>query len=136
MTILVAYAPDPSGEAALTAGIEQARERQEGVVVVNGTRGDALVDPRFSPERTWEQVRSELEGSGLDFELRQPMGPDVADLVLETAEEVGASMIVVGLRRRTPVGKLILGSTSQRILLDAGCPVLAVKADPDVTSPR
>ncbi|BDZ56562.1 universal stress protein [Barrientosiimonas endolithica] len=72
-------------------------------------------------------MRAELEESGLDFELRQPMGPDVADLVLEAADEVAATMIVVGLRRRTPVGKLILGSTSQRILLDARCPVLAVK---------
>lgn len=50
----------------------------------------------------------------------------VADLV-EVAEEAGAEFIVIGLRRRTPVGKLILGSNAQPVLLDADCPVLAVK---------
>jgi nucleotide-binding universal stress UspA family protein len=45
------------------------------------------------------------------------------------AESEQAEFIVIGLRRRTPVGKLILGSNAQRILLDASCPVLAVKAD-------
>ena len=36
-------------------------------------------------------------------------------------------MIVIGMRHRRPVGKLIMGSTAQRILLDAPCRVIAVK---------
>jgi nucleotide-binding universal stress UspA family protein len=55
-------------------------------------------------------------------------GLEPAEDLLKVAEEVSAELIIIGLRRRSPVGKLILGSTAQRILLDAPCPVLAVKA--------
>jgi nucleotide-binding universal stress UspA family protein len=48
--------------------------------------------------------------------------------VLDAAEKYRAELIVIGLRKRTPVGKLIMGSTAQQILLEASCPVLAVKA--------
>ena len=46
---------------------------------------------------------------------------------VEEAKARQSRLIVIGLRRRTPVGKLILGSNAQRILLDAPCAVLAVK---------
>ena len=55
-------------------------------------------------------------------------GLDPAEDLINVAEEVSADLIVIGLRRRSPVGKLILGTNAQRILLDAPCPVLAVKA--------
>ena len=50
------------------------------------------------------------------------------DDLIVTAEDAAAAFIVIGLRRRSPVGKLLLGSNAQRVLLDASCPVLAVKA--------
>ena len=53
------------------------------------------------------------------------------DLINIAEARSTAELIVIGLRRRSPVGKLILGSNAQRILLDAPCPVLAVKADED-----
>ena len=60
--------------------------------------------------------------------MRQPVVRDVTEALLDVAEEVDASMLVIGIRHRSPVGKLLMGSTAQRILLDARCPVLAVKA--------
>ena len=56
---------------------------------------------------------------------------DSAEELISTAETTDADFIVIGLRRRSPVGKLLLGSNAQRVLLDAACPVLAVKAEPD-----
>jgi nucleotide-binding universal stress UspA family protein len=67
---------------------------------------------------------------GIEHEVRQLVrGNEPAEDLIAVAEEVSADFIVIGLRRRTPVGKLILGSNAQRILLDASCPVLAVKAE-------
>jgi nucleotide-binding universal stress UspA family protein len=54
-------------------------------------------------------------------------GRDASEEILAVAHERRAELVVIGLRRRSPVGKLLLGSTAQRVLLDAPCPVLAVK---------
>ena len=129
-TIVVGYVPGPPGDAAIEHALAEARRTSSRLVVVNGTRGDAYVDTRFSQGSDVDSLRARLDDSGVAYDVRQPMGPDVADLILEVADEAQADLIVVGLRRRTPVGKLILGSTAQRVLLDARCPVLAVKPAP------
>ena len=49
--------------------------------------------------------------------------------LLDAAEAADASLIVVGIRHRSPMGKLLLGSAAQQILLEAACPVLAVKPE-------
>jgi nucleotide-binding universal stress UspA family protein len=61
--------------------------------------------------------------------VRQPTsGLAAADAILGVAEQLGADLLVIGVRRRSPVGKLVTGSTAQQVLLDASCSVLAVKA--------
>lgn len=60
MTVLVGYVPSPEGEAALRAGIDEARRRGENVLVVNTSRGDAYVDPRFAQEPDLAHVREDL----------------------------------------------------------------------------
>ncbi|SDS54381.1 Universal stress protein family protein [Nocardioides scoriae] len=129
MSIVVAYTPDAYGEAALDHGAAEALQRDTALVVVNATKGDALVDPRYAHEDQIAAITSKLESAGLDVTVRHEVVPDVAQAVLEVARETEATMIVVGVRHRSPVGKALMGSVGQRILLDARCPVLAVKPD-------
>ena len=129
MTIVVGYVPTPEGEAAFDQAIKEARKAQSKLVVINSSRGDALVDKRYAGEAEIEGIDQRLGKEGIEHLILQPVrGHDAAAEVLDAAEEHNASLIVIGLRRRTPVGKLIMGSVSQRILLEADCPVLAVKA--------
>ena len=127
--VVVGYVPSPEGRAALTTGIAEARLRHARLVVVNTTRGDAPVDDRYLAGEGLAGLRVELAALDIPAELRQPETyDDVADDLDAIADEVGADLIVIGLRRRSPVGKLILGSAASRILLTAHHAVLAVKA--------
>jgi nucleotide-binding universal stress UspA family protein len=122
-TVVVGYVPKPEGEAALRAAMEEARRRDARLVVVNARRSST------DPEPDLASVRDLLTESGLAFDLREVVqGLDASEDLVAVAEDTDAELIVIGLRRRTPVGKLILGSNAQRVLLDAPCPVLAVKA--------
>ncbi len=129
MTIVVGYVPTPQGDAALTAAINEAKLREETLHVVNTSRGDAPVDNRLASEEQLAAVRDRLDASGVTYEIEQKFqGDDPASQLVDLADRLQASLIVIGLRRRTPTGKLLTGSQAQRILLDANCPVLAVKA--------
>ena len=127
MTVLVGYIPDEYGEAALAAGIEEARRRGTLLLVLNASRGDALVDKRYLGESAMSQLETRLADSGVAHELRQQVGVDAAEDLVNAAREADDPVIVIGMRHRSPVGKLIMGSTAQRILLDAPCWVIAVK---------
>jgi nucleotide-binding universal stress UspA family protein len=130
-TIVVGYVPTPEGQAALRRAAEEARLREARLVVVNSHRGGREFDrdDAIETEAQLEEVRSQLEAAGVEHEVRQLVrGMDPAEDLVNVATEVAAEFIVIGLRRRSPVGKLILGSNAQRVLLEAPCPVLAVKA--------
>lgn len=127
MTVVVGYIPGEFGEAALSAGVAEARLRNTRLVVVNASKGDALVDPRYVGDEGLRSLEERLTETGLDHEVRQRITDDVAEQIVAVAEEVDADLIVLGLRHRTPVGKLIMGSVAQRVLLDSHCAVLAVK---------
>ncbi|EGD43675.1 putative universal stress family domain protein [Nocardioidaceae bacterium Broad-1] len=118
MTIVVAYADTPPGHAAVTAAVTESREG-ETVVVVPAVRGERI--PEVGElEGRWPDLAGRVEVE------RGDLG-DPSDTVVQVAQRLEARLIILGLRARTPVGKLVFGSTAQRILLDATSPVLAVK---------
>ena len=132
MTIVVGYVPTAEGRAALRRAAEEARLRGTRLIVINSNRGgrDMTSADAVRHERGLDEVRAQLDSDGIENEVRQLVrGLEPAEDLIGVAVEVGADLLVIGLRRRTPVGKLILGSNAQRVLLEAPCPVLAVKAE-------
>ena len=130
MSIVVGYIPTREGRAALRRAAVECELRKTALIVIDSQsdgKYDAEDTARF--ESALEGIRTRLADAGATVEVRQlGAAKEAADGLLDVAEGSDAELIVIGLRRRTPVGKLILGSNAQRILLDATCPVLAVKA--------
>ena len=127
MTVVVGYIPNEYGEAALREGFAEAQRRGTGVVVVNTTKGDSLVDKKYVGEQGRSDLERRLAEAAVDVELRQTMGADPADEILDVAREVAADALVIGIRHRSQVGKMLMGSVAVRLLMEAPCPVVAVK---------
>ena len=129
MTILVAYVPRPEGDAALDKGIEIAKRRNERLMVVNASPGGAKEDVSMADVQDVERVEKMLHSAGVDAEFKQFVrGKDAVEEIEALVETLPASLLIIGLRKRSPVGKLIMGSVAQELLLSVSCPVLAVKA--------
>jgi len=134
VAVVVGYVPTKEGRAALRRASEESLLRRTKLIVINSSRGgkdyDGQEAQRFEAELV--TVKGQLDEGGVEYEVRELVrGKEPAEDLIEVANKVNADFIVIGLRRRNPVGKLILGSNAQRILLDASCAVLAVKAGAD-----
>ncbi|GAA1132484.1 universal stress protein [Kribbella jejuensis] len=128
MKILVGYVPTPEGEAALSAAAAEATLRGASILLLNTSRGDSYIDARYANADELAAAETKLREAGVEVTIEQALSEgDVAGALLKAAAADDVGLIVLGLRRRSPVGKLILGSTAQRVLLESPVPVLAVK---------
>jgi nucleotide-binding universal stress UspA family protein len=131
-SIVVGYVTTPEGRAALRRAAEEAKLRDATLVVVNSAKGGTSLGSveAAAQNKELDEVRAQLRAEGVVHDVRSLVrGNEPSVDLIDVAEETGADFIVIGLRRRSPVGKLFLGSQAQQVLLEAPCPVLAVKAD-------
>ena len=124
--IVVGYVDTPEGEAALDRAVARgaaARRPPRRHQLAQGRREPRQGERRGRVDESSTGVHAQLHEAGVEHEVRQLVrGLEPADDLIAVAEEVDADLIVIGLRRRTPVGKLILGSNAQQILLEAPLP--------------
>ncbi len=134
MKIVVGFKGTPAGKAALEWAIQEAERHGGELFLVHSLRGGT--DAKTETDQVW-QAREELAeaeqrliDAGVPYTVRKYMrGKSPAEDLNDVVAKEGAELIVIGLRRRTRTGKLLLGSNAQEILLDADCPVVAVKAN-------
>lgn len=115
MSVLAAVPDSPEGAAALAAGVAEAERLGADLVVANLS---------LSPLET-SAIPAGIRVKVVDRCGRPDRDP--AQAVLDEVDAHRISRLVIGLKRRSPVGKALLGSVSQRLLLESPVPVLAVK---------
>ncbi len=134
MKIVAGFIQSPEGTAALQRAVEEARLRDGELVVVHSMRGGERdeLENVLTYREAFEKLEEQLEGEGVRYRLVEyARGNSPAEDLIAAADDETADLIVIGIRRRSPVGKLVLGSNAQDVLLGASCAVLAVKADSD-----
>jgi nucleotide-binding universal stress UspA family protein len=130
MKILVGYDGTNSAKEALNLAKTHAQVFSASVDVVTSMQKgtEHQREDIEQAERGLEYAKSIFEENNIACNthlLIRGMSPG-EDLV-EFAKENEADEIIVGVKRRSKVGKLILGSTAQYVILQAHCPVVSVK---------
>jgi nucleotide-binding universal stress UspA family protein len=135
MKILTGLLHSPEGDAAIAAAVREARERGAELHLVTflTTPHDPQGSQRFSKDLQGVLDAAEIEAAplreeGLRVKVHAPRGTHApSEAILQVAAEERVDLIVIGMRRRSRVGKIVLGSNAQDILLGAEAAVLAVK---------
>ena len=131
MSVAVAHKVSPSASLLLEQAGREAALRQTPLVVIEVVDSLDLDIAEAHRVGLLDTVRESLDQSGVsevDVDVQLATGLDnVAEAVLEAAKQANAEILVIGARHRSPVGKLVLGSATQSIILDAEIPVLVVK---------
>ena len=133
MTVAVVYALSPTSRLALSHAVEEAERRGDDLAVLHvvgapdAHRSDTY--RRSITENVDKAVASTHKAVDWKLHLRVAASDaEVNDVLLGLIDEIAADVVVVGARRRSPIGKALLGSTAQSVVLGARSPVIVVKA--------
>lgn len=134
MPVAVAHSTTVAGASALALALRECAIRSTSLVVMHvANDAENAKDPRHVEVYT-EQVRSQLDELGAPADLVWRLdvvgsGGDVAEALVDLAVQSDADVLVIGQKARSRVGKFLMGSTVQRVLLDAPMPVLVTRAE-------
>ena len=130
MSVVVAYQETAVGNIRIKEAAKEANLRETSMTVVNVPEGvdiDVIEANKLRLSNEIAEVLREGDGHAVDWTLQVITGEDAAEAVLDLVGGTDAELLVVGARRRSRVGKLLMGSVTQSIILDAEIPVLVVK---------
>ena len=126
--VLVGYIPSPEGVAALDYAVAYAEQNGAKLTVVNTGKDGDYAHPQFATAEDIDTIDDLLATKSVEHTIVRPTdGKPAAAALLDEADRAGADVIIIGVRRRSPVGKMLTGSTAQAVILGADCPVIAVK---------
>ncbi|CAB1059363.1 hypothetical protein D1BOALGB6SA_4125 [Olavius sp. associated proteobacterium Delta 1] len=130
MKILVGYEESKVAEAALKLGLKHAKAFGADIFIVTSLEQSPTLKKEDidKAESKLENIRKSFTADDIACETRaivsyQPPGEDLVNL----AKENDIDEIIIGVKRRSKVGKLVFGSNAQYVILEASCPVVSVK---------
>ena len=130
MTIAVAHQVSVTSRPALVQAVAEAKFRDTDLAVlhvVESIDADSQESYRLGISDEIEKVLGQDPKVPWRLHLAAG-GADVTGAILGLVEGLAADLLVIGARRRSPVGKALMGSITQSLILEADLPVLVVKA--------
>jgi nucleotide-binding universal stress UspA family protein len=130
MNIIIAYDNSSAAKLALERAKQHAVAFKARILVVTSMEGGSgeSKDKVRKAEANLEKVKSRFDAQGIECETHLLIrGLTAGEDIVLFAQEKDADELIIGIKKRSKVGKLMFGSTAQYIILNAPCPVLAVK---------
>ncbi len=130
MEIMVCYDGSSDNTAVLDKAKERAKASDASIYLVSVMIGDDVsqLEDLEPAKKELESAKATFQADNITCETKVVFGGrDAGEKLVEFAEEKDVAEIIIGIQKRSKVGKLLFGSTAQYVILEAHCPVLTVK---------